>query len=236
MACLAAIADAIHAKLKPEPVDLSAVMEGINQVLDASITGVAIPTRSNAALDLSKIDFQALAKKFKQSKTKNTDLEILKAAIRAQLGKLIRLNKTRAGFAEKFEELIESYNAGSRSIEELFDELVKLSRNLSDEQQRHVRESLTEAELTVFDLLTRPGPELSRAEREQVKKVARRLLEQVKASLTLDWRQQAQTRARVRLEIEDVLDQGLPEAYTPPLFPQKCAVLFEHVFETAAAA
>ena len=46
---------------------------------------------------------------------------MLKAAIRAQLEKLIRLNRTRADFAEKFEALIESYNAGSRSIEELFD-------------------------------------------------------------------------------------------------------------------
>ena len=32
-----------------------------------------------------------------------------------------------ADFAEKFEELIESYNAGSRNIEELFQELLKLS-------------------------------------------------------------------------------------------------------------
>ena len=236
VACLGAIAEAIHAKLNPEPVDVSMVMEGIGRVLDASITGVAIQTRANAVLDLSKIDFTALAEKFKRSPTKNTDLEVLKAAIRVQLEKLIRLNKTRADFAATFETLIESYNAGSRSIEELFDELVKLSRNLSDEQQRHVRENLSEAELTVFDLLTRPGPELSRAEREQVKKVARQLLETVKASLTLDWRQQAQARARVRLEIEDVLDEGLPEAYTPPLYQQKCAVLFEHVFETAASA
>lgn len=57
-----------------------------------------------------------------------------------QLEKLIRLNQTRADFAGKFEELIDSYNTGSRSIEELFEELVKLSRNLSEEQQRHVRE------------------------------------------------------------------------------------------------
>ena len=51
---------------------------------------------------------------------------MLKAAIRAQLEKLIRLNRTRADFAEKFEALIESYNAGSRNIEELFEELLKL--------------------------------------------------------------------------------------------------------------
>jgi len=79
------------------------------------------------------------------------------------LEKLIRLNKTRADFAEKFEELIESYNAGSRNIEELFEELVKLSRNLSDEQQRHVRESMTEEELVSFDILNRLKADLAAA-------------------------------------------------------------------------
>jgi type I restriction enzyme R subunit len=91
------------------------------------------------------------------------------------LEKLIQLNKTRADFAEKFEELIESYNAGSRNIEQLFEELVKLSRNLSGEQQRHVRENMTEEELVIFDSLTRPAPELSADERAEVKKVSREL-------------------------------------------------------------
>jgi hypothetical protein len=45
----------------------------------------------------------------------------LKAAIRAQLEKLIRLNRTRLDFQDKFEALIESYNAGSRNIEDILD-------------------------------------------------------------------------------------------------------------------
>ena len=88
-------------------------------------------------MDLSKINFEALRKRFKDSKHKNTELEVLKAAIRAQLEKLIRLNKTRMDFQEKFEELITFYNTGSRNIEELFNELVNLSRTLTDEEQRH---------------------------------------------------------------------------------------------------
>jgi len=82
------------------------------------------------------------------------------------------LNRTRADFAEKFEALIESYNAGSRSIEELFAELVNLSNSLNDEQERHVRENMSEEELVIFDILTRPAPELSTEERAEVKKVA----------------------------------------------------------------
>lgn len=82
-----------------------------------------------------------------------------------------RLNNTHAEFAEKFEELIESYTAGGRNIEELFNELLKLSRNLSEEQQRHIRENMTEEELVIFDILTRPAPELSADERENLCKL-----------------------------------------------------------------
>ena len=100
---------------------------------------------------------------------------MLKAAIRAQLEKLIRLNRTRANFADKFEELIESYNAGSRSIEQLFEELVNLSKSLTDEEHRHVRENMSEEELVIFDILTRPAPALTAEERTEVKKVAHML-------------------------------------------------------------
>jgi type I restriction enzyme R subunit len=232
VACIGAIADAIRAKLNPNPADISEVMGDINTLLDESITGMSIREQGPPALDLSKIDFEALAKRFRESKRKNTDLEVLKAAIRAQLEKLIELNHTRADFAEKFEALIESYNAGSRSIEELFEELVKLSRNLSEEQQRHVRENMTEEELVILDILTRPAPELTPEERAEVKKVARELLNRLKQLLVLNWRQKAAARSQLKLAIEDALDSGLPRAYTPDLYRQKCSAVFEHVYES----
>ena len=142
------------------------------------------------------------------------------------------LNRTRADYLTKFEELIESYNAGSRNIEDLFAELLTLSRTLNDEQQRHVRERLSEEELVVFDILTRPAPGLSSEERAEVKKVARELLEKLKQLLVLNWRQKATARSQVKLAIEDVLDQGLPRSYTPDLYKQKCTAVFEHFYET----
>ncbi|MEP7042527.1 MAG: type I restriction endonuclease subunit R [Dokdonella sp.] len=232
VAGLAALAAAIRAKLNPNPPDISQVMAGINALLDASITGHEIREEGPPALDLSKINFEALANRFRNSRHKNTELEVLKAAIRAQLDKLIQLNRTRANFADKFDELIESYNAGSRSIEKLFEDLLKLSSSLSDEQQRHVRENLSEEELVVFDILTRPAPELAAEERAEVKRVARDLLVRLKALLVLDWRQKAAARSSLKLAIEDTLDLGLPRAYTPDLYRQKCAALFEHVYES----
>jgi type I restriction enzyme R subunit len=113
-------------------------MADLNKILDASVAadGFHIPQdkTGHGIIDLTKIDFEALAKRFGKSRTKNIDLEQLKAAIRAQLDKLVRLNRTRTDFLSKFEELIESYNAGSRNIDELFKELLALSRSLNDEQ------------------------------------------------------------------------------------------------------
>lgn len=37
---------------------------------------------------------------------------------------------------------------------------------------------------------------------------------------------------RLELAIEDALDAGLPRAYTPDLDQQKCAAVFEPVYES----
>ena len=237
VACIGTIADAIRAKINPGPADISGILASVNALLDESISSEGFTIKKGGAseqapIDLSEIDFEALAKRFKNSKIKNIDLERLKAAIRAKLGRLIRLNRTRADYQEKFEQLIEAYNSGSRNIDDLFKELLELSQSLTEEEQRHVREHLSEEELTIFDLLTRPGPDLTLQERDEVKKVAQDLLGRFKAILSLDWRRRAQARAQVRLAIEDVLDAGLPRAYTPELYQAKAGLIFEHLYES----
>ena len=229
-----ALADYI--RNRSEPPDISHVMQGIQELLDGSIASepFKIKERSGVytSIDLSKIDFEALAKRFENKKPKSADLERLKAAVRAQLERMVRLNRTRADYLEKFQALIDDYNAGSRNIEDIFRDLLALSGALTEEQDRHVREHLSEEELTVFDILTRPGPELSGAERDEVKKVAHHLLQRLNALLVLNWRQKIQSRAQIRLAIEDALDDGLPRAYTKDLYQSKCAALFEHVYES----
>ncbi len=229
---LAAIGEAIRAKLNPTPADISRVMGQIAKTLDDSITGMRIKEDGPPPIDLSKINFAALRDRFKESKHKNTDLEQLKAAIRAQLEKLIRFNRSRADYMAKFEELIEAYNNGSRNIEQTLEDLLLFAEGLSVEQERHVREHLSEEELTIFDILTRPAPPLSPEEREEVRKVAQQLLARLKGLLVLEWRAQTQTRARVIETIKDTLDTGLPGKYSKELYAGKCSALFEHVFES----
>ncbi|MEZ6005386.1 MAG: DUF3387 domain-containing protein [Planctomycetota bacterium] len=95
-----------------------------------------------------------------------------------------------------------------------------------------MRENLAEEELVIFDILTRPAPELSAEERDEIKKIVRDMLTKLKALLVLNWRQKSSARSKLRLAIEDALDAGLPRVYSPEVYQAKCAAVFEHVYET----
>jgi type I restriction enzyme R subunit len=190
------------------------------------------PGAVTKAIDLSRIDFEALEKKFARSKTKNIESQQLRALIERKLDKMIRINASRYDYLDRFQRMIEEYNSGALSIEQLFDQLVSFSRELNEEEQRHIRENISEEELAVFDILTRPGPDLDEKEIEAIKKVCRDMLAKLKTEkLVLDWRKRRTTRAAVRVSIEEMLDSGLPEKYTVELFEQKSGALFQHMLE-----
>lgn len=217
-----------------DPVDIKEVLEKIGEKLDESILAEPHidPGAEAKTVDLSQIDFEVLEKKFAKSKTKNMEAQQLRALIERKLDNMIRINASRYDFLDRFQKMIEEYNSGALSIEQLFDELVSLSKELNEEEQRHVRENVDEEQLAVFDILTRPGPELDSKEVESIKKVCKELLAKLKTELlVLAWRSKRTTRAAVRVEIVKMLDAGLPEKYTAELFEQKCGVLFQHVLE-----
>jgi type I restriction enzyme R subunit len=239
------LADTIRAAM--DPADISAVMAEVEELLDASIgpkgyiirepkftpaSDSGLPYRADHRVDLGRIDFDALKAFFDKKKCPRATLATLQAAAKKKLDELVRNNPTRRDLYEKLEELIEDYNEGSHNVQEGFDAIRKFIEGLSEEEQRHVKESCSEEELAVFDLLTQPGIELTKKERQQVKALVKDLLNKLKASkFTLDWRKQARRRAAVRTTIIDVLE-ALPEVYTDDLFVEKCDRVYEHVYES----
>jgi type I restriction enzyme R subunit len=75
------------------------------------------------------------------------------------------------------------------------------------------------------------SPERDADERDEVKKVARELLTRLKQLLVINWRQKAAARATMKVAIEDVLEEGLPQNYSKELYDAKCAAVFEHFYE-----
>ena len=230
------VAQTVRALGQPEQKDISAAISEIEQLIDEAISGVAIrapvPTGSDLKklFDLSSIDFDKLADLFQQG-SKKTATEVLRGKAERKARDLASRNPTRLGLLERLQALIDRYNTGSMDIEQLFEELMHFVRDLDEEERRHVRENLTEEELTIFDILTKPEPQLTKAQEIEVKKIARELLAKLKREkLILDWRNKEMAKAAVRETIREELD-ALPEVYERRLWEEKVERTYQFVFE-----
>jgi type I restriction enzyme R subunit len=220
----------IHS-LDPE-VNISEIQADIEELLDRSVFARDYVKETSQPLDLSKIDFDALGKEFRLRR-KRMLMEKLRAALVDQIKMMVTLNRTkmRSDLLEKYQKTVDDYNAGSLNVEEAFQELLELTRQLREEEKRGIRENLSEEELAIFDILTTPRIKLTQTEEQQVKKVSKEMLETLKKErLVLDWRKKQQTRAAVRLQIEQMLDQ-LPALFTPRLYQEKCDATYQHIYE-----
>lgn len=220
---------------RPPAADLDEVADAVDELLDRSvgaeeyvIRAAAEGSEPDALIDLSQIDFDALAARF--TGRKRTETDRLAALLKQRAVAAATRNPTRFDLVERIEELIAEYNAGSLNIDEYLRRLIELSQSLTEEEQRSVSEGLTEEELAIFDLLTKPEPVLTDADREVVKASAKRLLVHLHDKLVLDWRRKAATAADVRSSIRRLLDADLPaDPYPPEVFDAKVQAVFDHV-------
>jgi len=149
---------------------------------------------------------------------------------------MLNKNRTRRDFADRLQEIIDDYNAGSTSTDIDFAELVKFAQDLKEEEERHVQKGLTEDELEIYDLLCKD--KMTKAEEKKVRLAAKallkRLTEEQPKVLVQDWFKNAQTRFNVRDEMGKVLDRNLPESFDRALFAEKRDKVFELAVDLAA--
>jgi type I restriction enzyme R subunit len=235
VAAIRVLAERIADVSRAPQADIDRVSDAVEALLDRSVGAEEYVIRAavegsepDALIDLSQIDFDALAASFAGRKRAETDR--LAALLKQRAIGAATRNPTRYDLVERIEELIANYNAGSLNIDEYLKRLIELSKSLSNEEQRAVLEGLDEQELAIFDLLTKPEPVLTEEERRVVKASAKRLLEHLHDKLVLDWRRKSATTAEVRTTILDVLDADLPaDPYPPAVFDAKVQAVFDHI-------
>ena len=217
--------------------DISGVITEVEDLLDESIAPegflIQIPPDSYDMnqVDLSQIDFEQLSEQF-NTEHKRVEAERLRGAINGKLTAMIRFNRSRMDYQEKFEQMIAEYNAGTIGVADFIQGLFNFAGDLNQEDQRAATEDLSEEELAVFDLLTRREPHLTVPEQDEVKTAVRKLLETLKREkLGLDWRKRTQSKAEVKETVSNILDDGLPQPYTPELFNQKSEAVYQHIYD-----
>ena len=126
-------------------------------------------------------------------------------------------NPSRINFYEKYQEIIRDYNQEQNraTIEKTFEELMKLSHDLTEEEKRYIREGFeNDEQLSMYDVLMKD--DLSKEDIKKLKVVAKELLERIKAQLaTMDHPfDKQETRASIIITIRDILWKELPESYS----------------------
>ncbi|MGR3985108.1 MAG: type I restriction endonuclease subunit R, partial [Gammaproteobacteria bacterium] len=217
-----------------ELADIGEIIRQLHAVVDSAIEVQPHASEPSELYDISKIDFDLLRREFPRHPQKRTTVQTLKSAIENKLARLLAQNPMRADFQQRYEEIVAQYNLEKdrATIEQTFEALLKMARELDQEERRAARENLDEETLAVFDLLRKP--ELSKAEIAKIKSVAAALLAALKAGQLRanQWRESENTRDAVRAAIHDFLyadKTGLPDAYDESEITDKSDAVFRHV-------
>lgn len=233
VAAVHVLAEAVRGKLGP--VDIAAISARIEALLDERVQGVAITApiiegdEAGGRVDLSSIDFEKLATLF--ASQPKTAAEQLKTAAESKAHDMAAKNPTRVHLVEKFEKLVDEYNLGTLDAETFFAALKKLIVEMDDEERRAAREGLSEDELAIFDLLSKPEPRLTKAQEVEVKRVARELLEKLQELLRVNqWQLRPQPRAAVQSTIRFALNDLPEEPYPEEVWNEKVDAVWQFVF------
>lgn len=231
----AAVLDIVAGALRSMagPADLAAYAARIEALLHSAILGASVtaPLRASAAdglLDLSGLDFDRLGELF--AGRPHAAAEAVREAAEARAGAMAAANPVRADLVGRLEELVAAYNAATLDAETFLARLKEFCAGLDEEAQRHAREGLSEAELAIFDLLTRPEPKLTQAQEITVKAAARALMAKLEDLLAVrDWHKRQQPRAAVMSAIRVELNTLPEEPYPLPLWEGKVEDVWQFV-------
>src|ERR1039458_6218584 len=115
-----------------EQTDIDAVALRVGELLDESLVvddGGALKdvaakyriAQSGKTWDLSKIDFEKLEEEFKDTPHKNIEIADLRAFIQKKLDQMLKENASRTDFATRLQDIIDRYNSGRSSADNLAD-------------------------------------------------------------------------------------------------------------------
>ncbi len=215
--------------------DVSDMLQALYDVVDMAVdTEKPKVNEQPARYDLSHIDLQRLKAEF-ESNCPNIKLMNLQEKIESRLQAMMRQNPSRADLYEKYQAIIDEYNNDKDKVEvqRVFDELNAVNAQLTEEEKRFLREGLdNQQQLAVFDMLQKD--KLSAKEREEVKQVARELMDSLAAGkLRIEnFKEKATAQAQIKIEIIDHLLASMPQGlYEDDELNVKADQVFTHLMQ-----
>lgn len=209
--------EAIYKKVEErrDTADVTEVLKELHKIVNEAIRtqGAGEDHADGIRVDLSQIDFEKLREEFASKvQHKRATLQDIRDLVEKKLAQMLAQNPQRMDYYKKYQAIIADYNREKdrATVEDTFAKIAKLVSEMDEELQRHVREGLSEDELTLFDMLLKEN--ISKAERETLKQASKDLLASLKEHLSQmpNWTKNTTTQADVQMFILDTLYTSLP--------------------------
>ncbi|MDD6206516.1 type I restriction endonuclease subunit R [Succinivibrio sp.] len=149
---------------------------------------------------------ESFLKEISMMKQKNLALEALKRLI---AGKISGFKKENIVKSEKFSEMLQksvnSYLNGMISSAEVIEELLKLAKEIMDNEKTNESMGLTKEEAAFYEALTRPENIKDFYTNNDLISLTRELTESLRKNNTVDWSRKESARAKMKMMVKRLL-------------------------------
>ncbi|HTW19595.1 MAG TPA: type I restriction endonuclease subunit R [Mycobacteriales bacterium] len=136
----------------------------------------------------------------------NLQMGLLRKLLNDQISTVQRTNLVQARlFSAQLDEAINRYTNRALTTAEIIAELVKLAKQMRDQQHRHEQLGLSVAEAALYDAIVQNDAAVLEMGDDTLKKIAVDLVFAVQQSVTIDWNLKESVRATMRAKIRRLL-------------------------------
>ena len=187
----------------------------VQQLISRVVSGTEV-VDIFAAAGLDKPDISVLSDEFlaevRELPQRNLALELLKKLLNDEIRIRMRKNVVQArAFSEMLEEAVNKYHNRAIAAAEVIEELINLAKEMREAQKRGENLGLTEDEIAFYDALEINDSAVKVLGDDTLKMIARELVQSVRRSVSIDWAQRENARAKIRVMVKRILRQfGYP--------------------------
>lgn len=181
----------------------------IKQIISKAVTSDKVIDIFEAA-GLKKPDISILSDEFlaevKNMPHKNLALELLKKLLNDEIKARSKKNLIQGrSFAEMLEKTIKKYQNKAIEAATVIEELIELAKKMREANKRGEELNLAEDELAFYDALEVNDSAVKVLGDEELRAIARELVETVRNNVTIDWTLKESIQAKLRVMVKRVL-------------------------------
>lgn len=187
----------------------------LKQIVDKAIAPIGV-VDVFAAAGLDKPNLSVLSDEFlaevRGMERKNLAVEALQKLLNDEVRVRFGKNVVKSGeFSEMLQAALVSYKNGTIEAAQVIEELIAIAHKLREEDDREEVQGLNEDERLFYDALAANGSATEVMKNDQLRDLARVLVEQVRNDASVDWQYRDTVQAKLRVNVKKTLSKyGYP--------------------------